>query len=302
MESTFSESVLRPNGLRDTFCTPAHLAAPAPRGVRSSAQSAIHAMPERQELEALFLANLEWIDRVIGSIARRHGLSADERSDFASWVTLRLVENDYAVFQKFRGESSITTYLTTVISMLLRDYRVQQWGRWRASAAALRRGQLATRLEALVYRDGLTVHHAAELLRTSGQTTMSNRQVSELLAQLPRRAPMRPMEVRAASLDAESLIGGAESVIAAEAAAMLRGRAERAIDCALERLPLEDQLIVRMHYWQGLTLAEISRALQLDQRPLYRRLNRLLTDLRRALESAGVSRDLATELLDESPA
>ena len=259
-------------------------------------------MPERQELEALFLANLHWIDRVAGSLARRHGLGSDEGADFGSWVRLKLVENDYLVFKKFRGASALTTYLTTVISMLLRDYRVQQWGRWRPSAAALRRGPVAARLETLIYRDGLALGQAAELLRTSGFTTMSDRELAQLCAQLPRRTPMRPVEVNDADLDLKSLAVNAEAGLVADGAATERKNAERALERALERLSAEDQLVVRMHYWQGLTIAQISRALGLDQRRLYRRLDHLLDDLRRSLESVGVSRDLARELLDESAA
>src|SRR5882672_2358170 len=100
-------------------------------------------MTDRQELEVLLLANLAWIERVVGALARRHGLSADDRADFASWVKLKLVEHDYRVLQRFRGESTITTYLTTVIAMVYRDYRAHRWGRWRPSAAALRLGRLA---------------------------------------------------------------------------------------------------------------------------------------------------------------
>src|SRR6266498_2338556 len=86
--------------------------------------------PERQRLEALFLSQLGWIERVVAAICRRHGLARDDAEDFASWTTLKLIENDYAVLRKFRGESAVTTYLAVVIAMLFRDYRTHRWGRW----------------------------------------------------------------------------------------------------------------------------------------------------------------------------
>src|SRR5690242_4202099 len=147
---------------------------------------------ERQKLEALFLSQLGWIERVLAVTCRRHALARDEAEDFASWVTLRLIEDDYAVFRKFRGESSLTTYLAVVIAMLFRDYRTQRWGRWRPSAAAQRRGPLAIRLETLVYRDRLRLEQAAELLRTAGQTRLSDRDLAAVLSELPARRPMRP--------------------------------------------------------------------------------------------------------------
>src|SRR5215216_1633249 len=88
---------------------------------------------ERPQLETLFLDNLSVIERIIGAACRRYGLVSADAEDAASWLKLRFVQDDYAVLQKFRGESALPTYLTVVITMLFRDYRVQQWGRWRPS-------------------------------------------------------------------------------------------------------------------------------------------------------------------------
>jgi RNA polymerase sigma factor for flagellar operon FliA len=242
---------------------------------------------ERQKLEALFLSQLGWIERVLAVTCRRHALAHAEAEDFASWVTLRLIEDDYAVFRKFRGESSLTTYLAVVIAMLFRDYRTQRWGRWRPSAAARRRGPLVVRLETLVYRDRLRLEQAAELLRTAGQTRLSDRDLAAVLSELPVRRPMRPTDVGPEPLsDAPAFERADDLVLADEVDA---GRA--AIDEALERLPVEDRLILRMRFWQGLSVAEIARGLGLEQKPLYRRIDRALSSLRGSLKGAGLSRD-----------
>src|SRR5262249_26292549 len=107
-------------------------------------------MAERQDYSALLLQHLPWIERAAGGLCRRHALDPDECDDFASYTKARLLDDDYAVLRKFRGESALTTYLTVVLSMFFRDYRVSRWGRWRPSAAARRRGPLAVRLETLV--------------------------------------------------------------------------------------------------------------------------------------------------------
>src|SRR5688572_20569032 len=125
-------------------------------------------MSQQASFEASFVENLALIDRVAASVARRQGLTGDDAADLSSWIKLKLVESDYAVFGKFRGESSISTYLTAVIATLAHDYRVQRWGRWRPSAAARRKGSVAMRLEALVHRQGHDLRQAAEALRTAG--------------------------------------------------------------------------------------------------------------------------------------
>ena len=52
-----------------------------------------------------------------------------------------------------------------------------------------------------------------------------------------------------------------------------------------------EQLLLRLRYEQGATVAEIARMLGEDQKPLYRHLDRVLAKLRCALEARGVSAD-----------
>jgi len=257
---------------------------------------------ERKDFEDKFVAHLPWIDRVVGMFARRHGIAADERADLESWVKLKLVEEDYRVFRCFRGESSMSTYLTTVISMLFRDYRAQRWGRWRPSAAAVRRGPLAIRLERLVMRDGLKLAEAGEMLRTSGETSFSDRELTDLLSSLPRRSPMRPISEGDGPLATIPVNEGSVDPALREESRTQRHAAVMALKRAIASLPTEDQVILCMHYWEGSSVADIARALRLDQRPLYRRLNRLHEELRHRLEAAGVSSERLRELLDESAA
>ena len=255
--------------------------------------------PEPDRLEALFLANLGAIERIIGTLAWRHGLTGDRAEDFASWAKLRLIENGYAVLRKFRGESAITTYLTVVIAMLVREYRVQHWGRWRPSAAARRRGELAVRLETLVYRDGLTLDEAAHLLRSPTGAPLTRRELAAMLRELPARGRPRPVEVGAEPLTGAPAPSQADDLVAGAEAVEQRDAADRALRTALGRLSPEEQVILRLHYWEGLSVADVARALGLEQKPLYRRIERALATLRRHLEKCGVTREAAQALLAE---
>ena len=64
------------------------------------------------------------------------------------------------------------------------------------------------------------------------------------------------------------------------------------------QLELEDQLIVQLHFAEGNTVADVARALRIEQKPLYRRVERLRVRLRALLESAGLSGDDVRGLLD----
>ncbi|HEX6463374.1 MAG TPA: hypothetical protein VFZ98_02925, partial [Vicinamibacterales bacterium] len=110
--------------------------------------------------EQVFLTNLPTIEALVQTVARQQRMSWAEAEEFASIVRLRLIENDYAILRKFRGGSSLRTYLTVVIARQALDYRDTCWGRWRPSRAARRLGRTAVTLEKLIVRDGFTLDDA----------------------------------------------------------------------------------------------------------------------------------------------
>lgn len=250
-------------------------------------------------LEALFIEHLPTIRRLAAAVGRRNGLRGDEVDEWISWLCLRFVEQEYAMLAKFRGESALLSYLAAVVALQFRDYRAQQWGRWRPSAEALRRGDLAVRLETLVQRDGLTLAIAGEMLRTRGETAESDASLGRLLAALPDRGPLRPVSVGMAPLEYAVGDPGPDAGIVAAESASEASAAAGALGEELTGLSPEDQVILRMRFQQGLSVADVARALGLEQRPLYRRIDRLLAELRRRLEARGVSRDRVRALLDE---
>lgn len=246
-------------------------------------------MPDRQTSEKLFLEHLGWIDRVAAMACSKHGLWGAEAEDFGGWIRIKLMEDDYAVFRSFRGEAGLKTYLASVVVRQFHEYRRQRWGRWRTSVAAQRLGPPAPELEVLVHRDGYSLRQAGEKLRTSGHTTYSDAELARLLQQLPPRAPLRPVEVSSeVALDAAEGTSHADERVTAAEAEEERGRVKSALNRALNQLDPEERLIVRMHFQEERTLAYVARALNLEQKPLYRRVDRLRARLRALLNDEGV--------------
>jgi DNA-directed RNA polymerase specialized sigma24 family protein len=154
-------------------------------------------MPDPKNAESLFLEHLGWINRVAEMTCYRHGVWGPEAEDFAAAIRLKLMENDYAIIRNHRGEAALKTYLSVVVQRKFLDYWRKSRGRWHPSAMALRLGPPAPDLEALVYRDGFRLDQAGEMLRTSGRTTLSDRDLGRLLKDLPPRQPLRRREVSA---------------------------------------------------------------------------------------------------------
>lgn len=241
-------------------------------------------------LESLFLQQLPAITRILGGLSRRHSMAAHDAEDFASWAMLRLMDNGYAILRKYRGQSSVGTYLTVVLATMFREYRVEQWGRWRSSTAARRAGLLAVQLELLLERDGLSIAHAGELLRTAGLTTLSNGALARMAAGFPRRSRLRPVCASDAMLTIAAE-GSADEMIEEEARDEDLRVVRSALRTALDALETEDRLIVRMHFEESMSVADIARRLEVPQKPLYRKLDRALATMRGRMEEVGVSRD-----------
>jgi RNA polymerase sigma factor for flagellar operon FliA len=245
-----------------------------------------------------FLAELPRIERIVASISRRNGLSADDAEEFAAVVNMRLIENDYAVLRKFEGRSALATYLTVVIANIYRDFRIEKWGKWRPSAAAKRLGQVAVRLETLLYRDGYRLHEAIELLHTTGFAANGDTELKRLAAELPERynprKAARAVGIQVEAADRADLgLDRDEHLQAAEVA-------RAALRDALETLPAEDRIILRLRFWDGLSVPDIARALELETKRLYRRIDAMLECIRPVLEARGVDRERALQLAAEA--
>ncbi len=142
----------------------------------------------REAPEEEFLAQQGLIRRVISFTCRRQHLRAEEAEEFASTVMVKLVEDDYAVFRKFQGQSSLPTYLTTVIQRLCLDFLRARRGRPRASAEARRLGPVAMQLERLLYWDGFGFDEACRILKDNHGVEASWEELEEMAGRLPSRA------------------------------------------------------------------------------------------------------------------
>jgi RNA polymerase sigma factor (sigma-70 family) len=253
--------------------------------------------------EALFLEHLGWIEKVAAMTCRRYGVWGAEAEDVAAGVKLKLMEDDYAVIRKFQGKSTLKTYLATVVMRYFLEHGRERRGRWRPSAVAERLGAPAQELEALVYRDGYRLEQAGEKLRTSGRTTLSDAELARLLARLPQRAPLRPVEVASDPvLEAVESFSHADDRVAAAETETRRGEVMGALGRALARLEPEERMIALMHFRDGRTLADVARALRVEQKPLYRRVERLRARLRQSMEADGVQGGDVREVLGEGGA
>jgi RNA polymerase sigma factor for flagellar operon FliA len=249
---------------------------------------------------AAFLeSNLPLVNAVVGEVARRHRVRGDALDEFRSLAFLKLVEHDYAVLRRFEGASSLRTYLTVVLQRVLLDYRNREWGRWRPSAAATRIGPVAVRLECLVTRDGLTAAEAMAMVGASADVGGCG----DFVSTLSRRGAVRGAR---ATLGEDAIpecvdpAPGADARLERHEQGVQVDAVRRAVRDALRSLPSRDHLLITLRFRDGLSVAEAARVLEVDAKPLYRRLEQILASLQAELCTDRAMGEIARELAQET--
>lgn len=238
--------------------------------------------------ESIYLSHLPTIERIAAFVTRRGHLGPDETAEFVQLVRAHLFEDDYAIIRRFPGRSSFATYLTTVILRLFAQWRVEQWGKWRPSAEAKRMGDLAVTLERLINRDGFTFDEAAKTLTSRPDLHCTVEQLESLYLRLSARNP-RPGSVSSDEVPIEP----APEMDAADLDSTARRRDRMSkigqiLDDVISRFDPEDQMIMRLRFWDAKKVPEIARIVGIDQKKIYKRLDRLFAVVRRALEQQSI--------------
>jgi len=179
-------------------------------------------------------------------------------------------------------------FISVVVQRMLLDYRIANWGRWHASTNAQRLGDVGITIEAMIVRDGKTIDEALPALRRRWPG-LTRKEVAAMLETLPHRQA-RP---RFIAIEDAAEMGSTSDTV--DQAAFESDRRELSQEIAtivrsvIKDFDEFDRLIFRLRFNAGMSVAEISRSLSIEQKPLYRRIQRALLALRQRLEAAGVT-------------
>ncbi len=94
---------------------------------------------------------------------------------------------------------------------------------------------------------------------------------------------------RSMSIQRQS-ISEQETVLASQIADHAKGIKERDWDLALaiKQLPTKQQMVIALHYYQGMTVSEISQALQISENTIKKRIQAALSNLRQLIKDVEV--------------
>ncbi len=148
----------------------------------------------------------------------------------------------------------------------------------------------------MTVRDKVSFEEAVETLRTNHGVTEDRATLEALYARFPVRTGRSFTSDEVLETIGAPNSGADVALDQAEASAGA-GTAAAALTNALSALAPQDRIIIRMRFDDGFSVAEIAKALKLEQKPLYRRVEKLLFDLRRTLEGSGVSAELIRDVI-----
>lgn len=185
---------------------------------------------------ALLDAHLDLILRKLRVVSRHGGLPAVEAEDFRSWALVKLIDNDCRILRKWEGRSTISTYLTVVLTNLLRDYRDHLWGKCRRSKTPRHRRRMVSESELLE----LAVDGQVECRVEEQERASTANRLRDLLVQ------------------------------------------------TLPSLPAEERLVLKLYFFEGLSMAAVAPILGRPQRELFLVRDRCLKKLRRAFHEGGL--------------
>jgi RNA polymerase sigma factor (sigma-70 family) len=237
------------------------------------------------DYQRLLLDHLDLINQIVRTVGRRRHLSAPEREDFASFVHLRMVDDDYAILRKFQNRSTLWTYLAAVIERMSLDFCAEKWGRWRPSAMAERIGPIAVVLERLVNRDAHSVEEALEILRTNHDVGLTYTELRKIWEQLPLR--VRNTEVGEEAAQELTSNDSSEAAIDDADRRESISRLQQTLEAAFVQIATQDRVLIALRFDQDLSMVEIAKLTGSSVPTLHRRLDKSVKQLRLALTHAG---------------
>jgi RNA polymerase sigma factor for flagellar operon FliA len=240
--------------------------------------------------------HVKQINEAISIICRKHAMQDDEEKDFAQQVHLQLIENDYRILRSYKGNSSLKTYLHTVISRIFID---QVRVKWHPSAEAKRMGEPVVALEKLIYRDQYTLHEACQILAAIPSTAIDENAAHDMLGRLHFKTPRLNILD-----DSEELLRripdpapDPETRLAQKQLHRKKRKVIALIGNIILLLSGEEKLLIKLLFIDGHRISEIARLLRKDDRQLYKRTQSILRKLREAMADAEIAPSDLREVL-----
>jgi len=257
----------------------------------------------RQAWEA-FLA---LYSKIIFGVVSNFASDYDERMELFVFICEALTKNNFKKLRLFKSQgrkqkTKFATWLVLVAKNLCVDWYRKNNGRIRLIRAIDRLSQIDQRIFKLIYLDGNVYSHAFEVLHTDDHIQLKVSDFYRSISRIDKALTSKKYEKLAANLNRHRLKISVDDVEKFHAQSQKmelpnkvgerpdvefqRKESLRELLQAINKLPAQDKLIIRLWFEQGLTAKEISAVMKYEKSDfIYLKIKRVLASLKRKLES-----------------
>ena len=247
----------------------------------------------------------ECSDLILGVIAR-YTRDSDRRMDAYLYVLEQLKAQDFRRLRHY-GEgvgfrpSTFATWLKLVVRNLYFDWFRHEHGRKSLPKEIQKLGRIEQRAFKLLYWEGYSAQEAFEVLRGQDQALRFGDFIQKLVRVEERLTPINRAKIRRdfdrarrpLSLDDEKegppIEARAEVRVPTPEDDTALAERRRALWNLIAELPVDDRLLIRLRFFEGLTAKQIAAATGMTEpAEIYRRIERVCLELRRLAKTRGV--------------
>mgnify|MGYP006300058433 CR=1 FL=1 len=247
--------------------------------------------------------HVELIRTIVRKVCSRSGLREVDVEDVTSYAFERFVENDYKVIREFEGEALSQSYLVLVTRNICNDYFRQRSGRWRPSTKAQELGDLAIRVEELLYKDRCSFEEMFESIDVEwsnrGLTPPSRYDLEEVALQLkPKSRPITHTSEEDYLGRAAAVTPDYSDVFRSNELHPQKQRLDQFVQQLKRKLDDDARLVFQFYFNDNHRISSIARTLAKSRYQVKQILDTNLERFRQAIYDEGFDPSDISEILD----
>jgi DNA-directed RNA polymerase specialized sigma24 family protein len=238
----------------------------------------------------------EYVEEVTGFLSNKYDVY-EEKDEYRSAITLRLLENKHKILSSFKGRSSVKTYLSSIIIRYFIDIHRSAVGRWRPSAVARSYGELGVEIERFYIKERWS---PLEIYRKlyGNKYDITYDYVAELCSKLPVRHGYKKSDIDLEIISIKSSENNEpETSIFIKASEVIMKEALNIVKEVIEKYRGKDKLALSMYFNDNMMISKIAAALDMKRHYVDKLIKDVMAEIRAKLKEKGINKEDIDDIL-----
>lgn len=223
--------------------------------------------------------------------------------ELISEVFVRFTKNNYKIICDFGKDVLPTSYIAIIIKNIINDWFRIKCGRWRSSTLARNLGELAIRVEELMYKYQFTLNEVEEIIQTeyrnTNQTAPSRKDLEIIASRLKERLKSVTFNSDECQFDSLAAISSdITDAISQDDLIQKKIEINELIQGVKAKLDENAQLVFNLYFIENHKLSSISKLMGKNRYEVKQIIDKNLELFRQAILEAGFEKSEIFELLN----